>query len=87
MLDNQENLNDLNNQENLTFEQALTRLETVVESMEHEDTTLEASITLYKEGAALSKCCNEILNRFETEVIMLRKDFDGSITEEPITDF
>lgn len=77
----------LENQENLTFEQALTRLETVVESMEHENTTLEESISLYKEGYYLSRCCNEILSRFEAEVTMLQKEANGSLTEKPIEAF
>ena len=57
----------------LTFEQALSRLETVVESMESEDTALESSIALYKEGVLLSGLCNDILNRFETEITVLQK--------------
>ena len=58
----------------LSFEAALTRLETVVEAMENDKTTLEASIALYKEGIALSNYCNEILDRFESEVIILQKE-------------
>jgi len=58
----------------LKFEEALSRLEKVVETMENADTSLEDSISLYKEGAALSKLCNEILNQFEAEVKMLQKD-------------
>jgi exodeoxyribonuclease VII small subunit len=56
----------------LKFEEALSRLEKVVQTMENADTSLEDSISLYKEGAALSKLCNEILNKFETEVKMLQ---------------
>ena len=72
------------NQTPLNFEQALARLETVVEAMENDETTLEASITLYKEGTTLSKHCKEILSRFEAEVTILQKESDGSFTESPI---
>ena len=58
----------------LTFEQALVKLETVVEAMENDNTTLEESIAFYKEGIKLSKHCNEMLSRFEAEVTVLQKE-------------
>jgi len=67
----------------LTFEKALSRLEAVVEAMENEETTLETSITLYKEGMILSNRCNEILARFEAEVVQLQKEADGAFSEVP----
>jgi len=73
-----------NKSEPLSFEQALTRLEVVVEAMENDETALEASIALYKEGVALSKHCNEILSHFETEVTLLQKESDSSFTETPM---
>ena len=74
----------LTKEEPLNFEQALSRLEAVVEAMESDETTLEASISLYKEGITLSKHCNEILSRFESEVTVLQKEADGSFKEKPI---
>ena len=68
-------------QEELNFEQALTRLELVVEAMEDDETTLEKSIALYKEGVSLSKFCNEVLGRFETEITVLQKEEDGTFLE------
>ena len=67
--------------EELNFEQALNRLELVVEAMEDEETTLEKSIALYKEGVSLSKFCNEVLSRFEAEITVLRKEEDGTFLE------
>ena len=58
----------------LTFEQALVKLESVIEAMESDKTTLEESITLYKEGAKLSEHCDKILSRFEAEVVVLQKN-------------
>jgi exodeoxyribonuclease VII small subunit len=66
----------------LTFEQALSRLETVVEAMEGDDTTLESAVALYKEGMVLSQRCNDILNRFESEVMVLYKETDGTFKEK-----
>ena len=69
-------------EKDLSFETALTRLEAVFESMENEETSLEASIALYKEGVALSNHCNEILSHFEAEVTILQKENDGTFTEK-----
>jgi len=71
-------------EENMSFEQALQRLEVVVESMEKDETSLEASVALYKEGVSLSKHCNEILSRFEAEITILQKEADGSFVEGAI---
>ena len=71
-------------EEPLNFEQALNRLESVVEAMENDETALETSIALYKEGIALSKHCNEILSRIESEIAVLQKEADGSLTEKPL---
>ena len=67
----------------MTFEEALERLEKVVAEMEKEDTGLEASIALYKEGVALSARCAEILSGFEAEVVQLQKTADGNFSEVP----
>lgn len=43
------------------FEQALKKLETIVEKLESSDITLEESIGLYEEGLKLSKQCTQTL--------------------------
>ncbi|HMB98143.1 MAG TPA: exodeoxyribonuclease VII small subunit [Balneolaceae bacterium] len=43
------------------FEQALKKLETIVEKLESTDITLEESIKLYEEGLRLSKQCTQTL--------------------------
>ena len=68
--------------EDLNFEQALNRLEKVVEAMENEETPLEESITLYKEGVGLSKRCNEILGKLEGEITLLQQD----LSEKPLSE-
>ena len=66
--------------EPLTFEIALARLESVVNAMEREDTTLEDSIKLYKEGTHLSKYCSEILGRLESEIVLLKEEGESPLT-------
>ena len=43
------------------FEQALKKLEAIVEKLESTDITLEESIKLYEEGLRLSKQCTQTL--------------------------
>jgi len=74
----------MNDSTNLNLEQSLIKLEEVVTAMESGESSLESSITLYKEGLRLSKHCNEMLGRFEAEITMLRQEADGSIIEESV---
>ncbi len=47
-----------------TFEQALSRLEEIVSNIENNQTTLEESVKLYKEGIELSIFCGKQLIMF-----------------------
>lgn len=60
-----------------TYEQALERLEAIVELMEAEDTTLEEALKLYKEGSELSVFCSQGLMKTEQEVLLLKQKTDG----------
>jgi len=44
-----------------SFEEALKKLETIVEKLSNEEITLEKSVELYEEGLRLSKICSETL--------------------------
>lgn len=66
-----------------TFEEALTRLEEIAELMEQEETGLENSVKLYKEGVTLSVYCSEILNKAEQQVMELRESADGVFSKRP----
>lgn len=60
-----------------SFEEALTRLEEIAELMENNETGLENSVKLYKEGVELSVFCSEILNKAEQQVTELKESADG----------
>lgn len=60
-----------------SFEEALTRLEEIAELMENNETGLENSVKLYKEGVELSVYCSEILNKAEQQVTELKESADG----------
>lgn len=65
-----------------TYEQALERLENIVELIENEDTTLEEAVKLYKEGTELSLFCSEGLIKIEQEISLLKKNTNGSFKLE-----
>lgn len=62
----------------LSFEQALQRLETIVDKLERGDVPLEGSIALYEEGEALKKRCGELLTAAEDKVEKIRMGADGT---------
>ena len=66
-----------------SFEEALTRLEEIAEAMEKEETGLEESVKLYKEGVELSAFCAEKLSKAQNEVTQLKKTADGIFKTEP----
>jgi len=67
----------------IKFEQALTRLSDIVDTIEDGETTLDSAIKLYKEGLKLAQNCGDILGHYESEVLLLKKDADEAFTLEP----
>ena len=66
----------------LTFEEALKRLNEVVNHLEEGDCPLEESLALFEEGAGLVKTCSKMLEEAEQKVALLKKDAEGSPLEE-----
>jgi exodeoxyribonuclease VII small subunit len=62
-----------------SFEEALGKLEAIVESMEHEQLPLEELVACYEKGSALLDRCESILQsaRGRIELITLRNKNDG----------
>ncbi len=52
----------------ITFEQAMTRLNEIIKSLESEQTSLEDSVKLFQEGIEMSKICNSKLTNIEDRV-------------------
>jgi len=67
----------------LKFEEALTRLSHIVETIEDGETTLDESVKLYKEGLKLAENCGDILGRYESEVLVLEKDANNAFSLTP----
>lgn len=69
-------------EEKLTFEQALRKLDEVVNHLEQGDRPLDESLALFEEGARLVKQCSNMLDSAEQKVAQLKKDMNGEPTEE-----
>ena len=65
----------------LTFEQALKRLEEIVKTMEQGSASLDESLKLFEEGTALAAFCSAQLNAAELKVVRLMKGKDGNPVE------
>jgi exodeoxyribonuclease VII small subunit len=68
----------------LTFEQALNRLEEIVEQMERGDLPLDASLALFQEGVELSRICTRRLNEAEERIHKLVRVENGKFYLEPL---
>ena len=67
--------------ENMTFEQALNRLEEIVQLLEKDTTSLDQSVDLFQEVIQLSNYCSKKINNVADKVakILLNgkiEDFD-----------
>lgn len=64
-----------------SFEQAMSRLEEIVNQLERGECGLDESLKLFEEGAKLAAQCNEILDKAEQKVNILlngeEKPFEG----------
>ena len=67
------------NQEKLTFEEALAKLERIVSQIEEGKVPLEESIEKYAEGIGLIKQCRAILDEAEKKIQLLAKGEGGSL--------
>lgn len=73
---------------NLSYEEAVKRLEEIVKNLESDNLTLEESIKNYEEGIGLYNYCSDLLKNYEGKIKILAnkengefKDFQGGIDE------
>jgi len=57
-----------------TYEETIRELKEIVEKIEDGNTSLEESIRLYEQGAALVKRCEILLNNAELKITTLSRD-------------
>ncbi|MBE6993026.1 MAG: exodeoxyribonuclease VII small subunit [Ruminococcaceae bacterium] len=62
------------------FEEAVARLEEIVDLLSRGDAPLDESLALFEEGTGLIKKCGEALDKAEQKVELLIKSQDGPVT-------
>lgn len=74
------------NQQNMTFEASMQRLEQIVRAMERGDVELEESLKLFQEGTELVRSCGKLLEEAQMQVKKIMTTPDGSPVEEEFAD-
>ena len=72
------------NFENLTFEEALQKLETIVRELETGQTKLDDAIEAYERAMNLKKFCEEKLKAAELKIEKIEADKDGVLKLTPL---
>ena len=68
----------------LPFEEALGRLESIVEAMETGDLPLESLLAKYEEGMKLAGVCQQKLAEAEVKIQQLEKSASGEFKLRPL---
>lgn len=71
----------MSEKERPSFEDALKKLESIVEKLGNQDITLEESVELYEEGLKLSKFCTETLENASLKIEQIVQN-SGSQSQE-----
>jgi exodeoxyribonuclease VII small subunit len=66
------------------FEEALKKLEGIVEAMESDDLPLEMLLAKYEEGSKLVKICQQKLVEAELKIQQLEKNAAGEMKLKPL---
>ena len=72
----------MENNEQLTFEQAAARIDEIVASLEKGDAQLDKSLALFEEGVKLIEQCGTMLDKAEQKIVMLTRGGENSEQSE-----
>jgi exodeoxyribonuclease VII small subunit len=67
----------------IKFEEALNKLERIVQELEGGNLSLDKAIKIYQQGLTISKQCLELLDKAEKKIEVCSKDKDGNIKIKP----
>lgn len=70
---------------NLPFEEALKRLEGIVDAMESDDLPLETLLARYEEGTRLAESCQTRLAEAEVKIQQLERKASGQLGLKPLS--
>ena len=62
----------------LSLEEAIAEVETIIRQMEASDVSLEDSFGLYQQGIEQLKACNEMLDAVEKQMLIIGQNGDLS---------
>jgi len=65
------------------FEEAMERLEQIVETLESGDLALDESLKVFEEGMGLVNFCTKKLEEAEQKVTILIKESEGKWAQQP----
>ena len=74
----------MENNKELAFEEALSRLEEIVRALDGGAAPLDESLALFEEGVRLVKLCSAKLDGAEQRVKILVRSEDGAVSEEDL---
>lgn len=74
----------MDEKEELTFEDAMKRLESIVETLGGGNLSLEDSLKMFEEGMELCKFCNKKLDEAEYKVEKLMEKEGGELSVEEL---
>ena len=69
----------------LSYEEAVAELESILQKLSAEETTLEESLTLYARAAQLIADCNALLKKAELQMETIAQTLQG-LQEDPEDD-
>lgn len=71
--------------QNMSFEEAMKRLEAITEQLSKEGVSLDEALALYEEGVKLARECNAKLEDTERKIQMLQVSEDGELVEKELS--
>ena len=70
--------------DSLPFEEAMKRLETIVDAMESDELSLEQLLARYEEGMKLARVCQGRIADAELKIQQLEKNAEGALALKPL---
>ena len=71
-------------EQEMPFEEAMQKLETIVDAMESGELPLESLMAKFEEGTRLAKICQAKLAQAEVKIQQLEKNATGDLSLKPI---
>ncbi len=73
-----------NTKKTATYEEMISRLEEIVQSMESGELSLEETMKVYKEALTLSEKCSKILEKFRGEITLVRNGEEVPLSDDDL---